>query len=580
MLNYINDFHKLIEKHPDDFGVDIHKLKRLTEKMVKDKKIIQKPHKVERVIDFCREFHHREGRQFAGKPLELDVAQKYFVACVFGFYTFDKETKAEIRYYTEAVLFVARKWGKSLFVSALADYMLLADGEPAAQIWNLATKKQQAAIVYGKAKQMLESSSFTPEDDPKRYWRTKRDTDNDEIIVVPSTGSYMKAGSKNSESQDGLNPHCYTIDELQAITVRNTYDVFSSATGARSQPLGLIISSFGFVREGIFDSIFERCQKVLDGQSKERLFPMIFRIDDNDDYRNPKCWKKANPALGERPTMRYLKAEYQKTLNDPAMLPSFLAKNLNRASNQSIIYYDKIQTDKCASNLHIEEVVDTYAVVGVDLAETTDLCCATIMVPLNGRLKIFQKYFIASARLIKNSKRDKQSYESFTKTGSECPVNDELLHICEGSKVRKSDVTKWIVDMEDQYKLTYLKIGYDRWHADDWLDGMVEEGGYSIEDKDGNGVLSEVIQGAKTLSEPMKETRVLFEDKIIEYNRHNGLFRWCVSNTAIRADINNNIQPNKAKAAGRIDGLVSFLIAYVAFLRCAQDFVDYQGWEE
>jgi phage terminase large subunit-like protein len=106
------------------------------------------------------------------------------------------------------------------------------------------------------------------------------------------------------------------------------------------------------------------------------------------------------------------------------------------------------------------------------------------------------------------------------------------------------------------------------------------EHGYSMEDREGNGVLTEVIQGAKTLSEPMKVSRALFEDRVIEYNRFNGLFRWCTNNTAIRADSNNNIRPDKAKAAGRIDGLMSFLIAYVAFLRCVQDFIDYQGWEE
>jgi phage terminase large subunit-like protein len=455
--------------------------------------------------------------------------------------------------------------------------LLIADGEPAAQIWCLATQKQQASIVYEAAKAFLMSSDvLTPPGNHRKYWRTKRDKDNSEMILFPTTNSYMKPGSKNSSAQDGLNPHAYIIDEIHAIKDRNTYDVFSSATGARTQPLGVIISTFGFVREGIFDSVFERCQKVLTGESKERLFPMLFKIDDDDDPEDRSCWVKANPGIPEaRPTMGYLENEFFKAKEDPAQMPSFLAKHLNRASSLSVVYFGLQEINSCAADMSIEMIQDKYAVGGVDLAETTDLCCASAIVPIDGILHLFQKYFIAEARIAHNSKMDKMAYESFTNTNAQDPLNKELLKICEGAMVKKGDVTDWYCELAEKYGVVFWKIGWDRWHGGDWADDM-EANGFPKEDKEGRGVTFPVAMGAKTLSAPMKQSKVLFKDKLMRYSKYNGLFRWCTTNTAAKIDTNNEIQPDRAKSRYRIDGYMSFLIAYIAYMKCIDLFEEYQ----
>lgn len=576
MIQYIKDWHDYVDREPQKHCNEIKLLKKLVQKLLKSKIVFYDPDDVDRFINFCKLVKHREGRWF-GKPLELSIEQKYIAACVLGFKVYDEELKMNVRYFRELALFVARKWGKSTFISAIADYLLMADREPAAQVWCLATQKQQASIVYESAKAFLNSSDIlTPLNNKNKHWRTKRDKDNSEMILFPLTGSYMKAGSKNSQSQDGLNPHAYIIDELHAIKDRNTYDVFSSACGARTQPLGVIISTFGYVREGIFDSVFERCTKVLKGESNERLFPMIFKIDENDDPADESCWIKSNPGTPEaRPTMSYLRGEYQKALEDPAQMPSFLAKHLNRASSMSVVYFNLQEVNSCACDMSIDMIRDKYAVGGVDLAETTDLCCATAIVPIDGIIYIFQKYFIAEARLEFNSKQDKMAYESFTKTNAEDPLNKELLKICEGSMVKKSDVTEWFNELSEKYQVTFWKIGYDRWMSNDWVDDM-SANGYPQEDREGRGVTFPVAMGTKTLSQPMKETKILFKDKLVRYSRYNGLFRWCVTNTAARIDTNNNIQPDKAKSRHRIDGYVSFLIAYIAYKKCSDLFKEYQ----
>jgi len=568
---YIKAWHDYIEAEPLKHGKDIKLLKKMVEKLLKSKTVFYDNTDVEAFIDFCKLVKHREGR-WAGLPLELSIEQKYIAACVFGFKMYDTELNMVVRYFRELVLLVGRKWGKSTFISAIADFLLMCDREPAAQIWCLATQKQQAGIVYEAAKNFAMGSEIL-----KSHVKTRRDKDNSEMLLFPEGNSYMKAGSKNSESQDGLNPHGVIIDELAAIKNRNTYDVFSSAFGARTQPLMVIISTFGFVREGIFDSVLERCENKLKGKSIERIFPIIFRIDDTDKVEDRKCWIKANPGLIDaRPTMSYLEGEYQKALQDPAQMPSFLCKHLNKASSMSVVYFDLSQIDKCAVDMNIDMIQDKYAAGGADLAETTDLCCGSALVPIKDKLYLFQKYFIAESRIEQNSKEDKMAYESFCNTNALDPLNNKLLKICDGSLVKKSDVTEWFVELSETYQVTFWKIGADRWHWDEWSEDMGMNG-FPLEDKEGRGVMFPVAMGAKSLSEPMKETRVLFDDGIIQFSKHNGLFRWCTTNTAAKITMpNNDIQPDKSKSKARIDGYVSFLCAYIAYKKCKDLFEEYQ----
>lgn len=567
---YIQDWHDYVEREPGKHCKEIKQLKKLVEKLLRSKTVFYDDTDVVAFIDYCKLLKHKEGR-WAGQPFELTIEQKYIAACIFGFKMYDHELCMEVRYFRELILFVARKWGKSTFISAIADFLLMCDGEPAAQVWTLATQKQQASIVYEAAKFFVQTSEVL-----SKHVRTKRDKDNSEMLLFPAANSYMKAGSKNSQAQDGLNPHGVVIDELHAIKDRNTYDVFSSAMGARTQPLIVIISTFGFVREGIFDSVLERCKKVLSGKSKERIFPMIFKIDDDDNPADRSCWIKANPGLSDaRPTLSYLEGEYQKALDDPAQMPSFLAKHLNRASSLSIVYFPLECVDQCAIDMSLDIIYDKYAVGGVDLAETTDLCCASALIPIGGKLYLFQKYFIAEARIEHNSDADKMAYESFTRTNAEDPLNQELLQICDGSLVKRSDVTAWFIELSSKHKVTFWKIGSDRWHFSDWSEDM-ELNGFPLEDNEGCGVTFPIAMGCRSLSRPMKETKALFEDKIIQFSRHNGLFRWCTTNTAAKIDVNANIQPDKAKSKARIDGYVSFLFSYIAYEKCKEQFEMYQ----
>lgn len=568
---YIQDWHNYVDREPEKHCIDIKLLKNMVEDLMTKDEIFYDDTDVEGFISFCKLVKHKEGR-WAGKPFKLSIEQKYIACCVFGFKTYDEELQMNVRWFRELVLFITRKWGKSFFCGALCGYALMADGESGAQIYTLATQKQQASIVYENTKNFLLSSDIL-----SKYVKTKRDKDNSEMLLFPAMNSYMKPGSKNSKGQEGLNPHLFIIDEAALITDRNTYDVFSSAAGARTQPLGVIISTFGDVREGIFDSLLDRCVKRLNGKSAERLFPMIFRLDPEDDYEDETKWIKATPGINEaRPTYRYIREELQKAKEDPAQLPSFLARHMNQATNSSVIYFNLKQIDSCTVEMDDSILYDKYIIGGADLSETTDLCCASALLPLNGKLHLFQKYFIAESRIQQNSKQDKMDYESFQYTNATDPLNKELLQICDGPLVNKKYVVQWFVDLRDKYNLTFWKIGADRWHFSDFAEEMALAG-FSSEDSNGLGIVFQIAWGAKTLSSPMKETRVMFDDKILQFSRHNGLFRWCSSNTAVSVDANKNIRPEKKKSTGRIDGYASYLNSYIAYKKCEDLFKEYQN---
>ncbi len=570
---YISDWHDYVEREPQKHCNDIKLLKEMIESLMKDDSIFYDNTDVETFIDFCKMNKHKEGR-WAGESFELTIEQKYIAACIFGFKTFDVELTLNVRYFRELVLFCCRKWGKSFFLGAVAAYMLILDGEAGAQVWCLATQKTQAGLVYENTKNFLINNETL-----RKYVKTKRDKDNAEMLLFPATNSYMKAGSKNSKGQEGLNPSCYIVDEAALITDRNTYDVFSSACGARTQPLGVVISTFGNVREGIFDSILERCIKRLNNKSNERLFPMIFRLDIDDDYMDESKWVKANPGINEaRPTYSYIRGELQKAIEDPAQLPSFLNRHMNIATNSSVIYFNLKQVDACAIEMDDKILVNKYAAGAADLAETTDLVCASALLPIYKKLYLFQKYFIASQRIELNSKSDKMAYQSFQYTNASDPLNRELLQICDGSLVSRKHIVQWFVDLRDKYDVTFWKIGADRWHFSDFADDMALVG-FPRENSEGRGILFEVAWGAKTLSQPMKETKVLFDDKILQFSRHNGLFRWCTTNTAASIDPNKNIRPDKAHSKGRIDGYSSYLMAYIAFKKCEDLFLEYQDFK-
>ena len=209
--------------------------------------------------------------------------------------------------------------------------------------------------------------------------------------------------------------------------------------------------------------------------------------------------------------------------------------------------------------ISLDYLYDTYAVGGVDLSSTTDLTCATAIVLKGGKKYVLQQYFIPSQHLEHKIKDDKIPYDIWNERG--------LVTICEGAKVNYSDVTQWYMNLNNEYNISTIFIGYDPWNSAYWIDEMKQQGFEMVE----------VRQGAKTMSNPMKELEADLSEKKVIYD-NNPVLKWCLTNTEVKRDENDNIRPVKGqRQRARIDGAVSLIIAYCVLSEKMNDYLSLQG---
>ena len=284
-MNYIREYYEKISSGEIVAG---EKIKKIYGKLVSEIDDSNLPFyfdekKADRPIEFIEKFcKQAEGN--LGEPIKLELFQKAFIQAVFGFINRDTHT----RRFNEVMLLMARKNGKTTLLSAIALYMMIADGEGSAECYSVATKKDQASKCFKSACAMRSQS---PE---IRAIVNKRRTD----MYMPSTFSSFEPLSSDSNTLDGLNSHLVVIDELHAIRDRNLYDVMKQSTSSRRQPLVIMITTAGTVRECIFDDMYAYANNVLDGVVKnDNFLPVLYEQDKEVEWKNIKMWQKSNPAL-------------------------------------------------------------------------------------------------------------------------------------------------------------------------------------------------------------------------------------------------------------------------------------------
>ena len=491
-------------------------------------------HAIEFIENFCK---HSKGKA-GGKPFILELWQKALIAAIFGFvHKIDGTRK-----YREVMLIVARKNGKSTLGSAIALYMLVADGEPGPEVVSAATKKDQAKIIWSEAKRMVKKS-------PALNKRIR--TLVAELVSDFNDGSF-KPLSSDSNTLDGLNVHCGLIDELHAIEDKNLYDVIVDGTSAREQPLIVIVSTAGTVREGIFDIKYDEAERIIngyddpDGYKDERVLPIIYELDRREEWTDPECWQKANPGLGTVKKIDELARKVKKAQENPLLVKNLLTKDFNvrETTTQAWLTFEQIDNQE---TFDISVLRPRYGIGGADLSSTTDLtaACVLFMIPGSDKIYFDHMYWLPEELLEKRAKEDKIPYDVWRDLG--------LLRTTPGNSVHPKYVTQWFVEVMREKDIYLSWVGYDSWSAKYWVEEMENTFGK---------IMIPVIQGKKTLSGPMKKLGADLESKKIVYN-NNPITKWCLTNTSIDMDKNGNIQPVKSNSRRRIDGLAAMLNAYV-----------------
>ena len=474
-----------------------------------------------------------------GTPLRLQLFQKARLQAIFGFVDDN-----DLRQYQEVLIVEGRKNGKTTETAGIEIDLLVNDGEGAPQIYNLATKREQAALGYDAVVKMVKQSPHL-----SRYLR-KRVAD----LYCPANLGFIKPLASNTSSLDGLDVHAATIDELSAIKNRDLYDLVKQGMGARSQPLLFCISTNGFIRNGVFDAQFQYACDVLDGKARNRRFlPFLYTLDDPAEWDDPGCWEKANPGLGTIKSRDYLEQMVQKAKDDPAFKPTVMVKDFNmpQTSESAWLRWEELDHDGRWVGL----IKFGYCIGGFDAADTTDLNAAKAicMRPDDPNIYVRSMYWLPQAVL------DQQAQEGNRRERDNAPyslwVDQGLMRTCPGNKCDTRIFLEWFKELRDQEDLYVQFIGYDPWHIDDTL---LRE----FKAEFGPNSMVPVRQGPLTLSQPMKDLRADFQGHRIIYD-DNPIDKWCLANTQIKTDVNGNIQPVKAlDSRNRIDGTVALLCAY------------------
>ena len=544
MPNYIEQYYQEME---DGNIIVSNRVRKQYQKLVQDikehPKYVFDDAKANRAIKFIETFCKHSKGELAGKPLKLALFQRAYVSALFGFV--DKETG--YRRYTESFFFVARKSGKSTMLAAIALYMLMADGESGSEVYSVASKRDQANILFDQAHEMIKQSP-----DLNRNIR-KRKSD----LYFPHNFSKMQSLGKNSNSLDGLNAHLVVIDELHSIQDRNLYEVMKQSQSARTQPLLIMITTAGTHRGTIFDDLYEYACNVVDGNFEDDNFlPIMYELDHKAEFKMPDRWQKANPALGISKKVEDLERKVARAKNNPNDLTGILTKdfNIRETTDSAWLTFEDIVNE---ATFDIKDFAGWYAIGGADLSITTDLSCATLLFvdPDTEIRYVHQMYWLPQDNLQKRVEEDKIPYDKWHEQG--------YLRLCSGNTIDYSDITDWFLEMLNEYDITPLWIYYDNYSARYWVDEME---GYGFK-------MIRTQQGARTLSLPMQNMGADLQKNKINYNNH-PILKWCLTNTGVETDRNGNIVPIKNQSPKRrIDGTASMLDAYVGLFDNFEQFL-------
>ena len=499
------------------------------------------------IESFCK-----QSKGAIGEPLKLELFQKAAIQSIFGFVD-----KNGYRKYNEVLWIMGRKNGKSELLSAISLYMMIADHEGGAEVDCVASKKDQARIVFNEAKNMVAQSP-----DLSRYIR-KRKSD---MFCDFNFGVFQPLAS-DSNTLDGLNPHCGVIDELHSIKDRNIYDVVKQGMTARKQPLLFMITTSGFNREGIYDSMYRYAEQIINGDIvNNRFLPLIYELDEQNEWTDPKMWIKANPGLGTIKSKKTLAENVARAKVDAAFRPTVLTKdfNIKNLTADSWLTWEQLNNE---DTFDIETVRNSYAIGGCDLSSVYDLTCATLLIrrPNDTKIYVLQHYFLPRHRVEDLAERSEKASEAPYQIWAE----RGLMTLSEGAMVDFHDVTAWFAKMRDEYQIDLWKLGYDRAMAGYWAEEMSSVFGSSVMEK--------VAQGPFTWSAPMKEMGAMLSDKVINYG-NNPITKWCLSNTGVKITGSlDTIQPVKIQQKRRIDGTVSLLNAYTIYVKYREDYLNTVG---
>lgn len=475
----------------------------------------------------------RPGEQ-VGQLITLDPWQSLLVLQIFGW----KHRDTGRRRFRHVYLEVARKNAKSTLAAGILLYMLVADEEPGAQVYSAATTGEQAREVFDVAREMARTA-------PGLRERFGVEVQKHAIIVADSA-SVAKPLNAESSTQDGLNIHCAVVDELHAHKTRGLYDVLDTATGARSQPLILMITTAGTDKAGICYEQREYTVKALEhtlpveGGADDTWLGVIFTLDADDDWRDPTVWRKSNPNLGVSVMLDGMVADSRKAQGSPATLNNFKTKRLNIWSGADTQAFDMDAWEKCGDpELTRDTVAHLPCWIPLDLASKIDIAALPLLFWDEAEEIL---YIVSKGRLylpeLAVQEGTNSSYTGWAAQG--------WITQTEGAVTDFDEIEDTL--RRDCAELDVQELPYDPWQATQLAGHMLGEGAPMVEYR-------QTVQG---MSEPFKTLQAFIKGQKVRHDC-NPVMTWMFGNVVCHIDVKENIYPRKTRPENKIDGPVAVI---------------------
>jgi len=492
-------------------------------------------------VNFIECLCHTKGT-WAGKPFELIDWQEQIIRDVFGVIK-----PNGYRQFNTAYIEIPKKQGKSELAAAVALLLTCGDFEERAEVYGCAADRQQASIVFEVAADMVRMC-------PALNRRVKILAATKRIVYLP-TNSFYQVLSAEAYSKHGFNIHGVVFDELHTQPNRKLFDVMTKGSGdARMQPLYFLITTAGTDTHSICYETHQKAKDILAGRKHDTTFyPVIYGAEEDDDWTDPKVWKKANPSLGITVGFDKVQAACNSAKQNPAEENSFRQLRLNQWVKQAVRWMPMDKWEKCKAVIDEDELEGRVCYGGLDLSSTSDITAFVLVFPPtddDDRYIVLPYFWIPEDNITTRVNKDHVPYDIWERQG--------FLETTEGNVVHYGYIEKFIERLGERFNIR--EIAFDRWGAVQMVQNL-EGMGFTV---------VPFGQGFKDMSPPTKELMKLVLEQKIAHSGH-PVLHWMMDNVCARTDPAGNIKMDKEKSTEKIDGAVATVMALDRAIRCGND---------
>ncbi len=495
--------------------------------------------KADRAVKFIENLRHTKGK-WAGTRFWLLPWQEQLIRDIFGVVKPDGN-----RQFRTAFVEIPKKNGKSELAAAVALYLLYADNEPSAEVYGAAADRQQASIVFDVANQMVQMTPALMKRS-KIMGATKR-------IVNYSNAGFYQVLSAEVGTKHGLNVSGLVFDELHAQPTPHLYNVLTKGSGdAREQPLFFLITTAGTDRNSICYAIHTKAKDILENRRVDASFyPVIYGIEDDDDWSEEENWKKANPSLGYTIPLDRVRDAYREASQNPAEENVFRQLRLCQWVNSTVRWIPDHIYEQGNRPIDLESLKGRDCYGGLDLSSSGDITAFVLMFPPRTETEPYYMlpfFWVPEDTIPQRVKRASVPYDVWVRQG--------YLMSTEGNVIHYGFIEKVIEQLGELYHIR--EIAFDRWGAVQMVQNL-EGAGFTV---------VPIGQGYRDMSPPTKAFyELLMKGEIIHGG--NPVMRWMAGNVVVETDPAGNIKPTKAKSTEKIDGIVAAIMALDRCIRNA-----------